>query len=53
MNNLTGVLAIRKMNKVMNTQKRELYGVTKGVNARIDESVFQWFGHAERMERYE
>ena len=29
---------------------RELCGVTKGVDKRIDEGVLQWFGYMERME---
>ena len=29
---------------------RELCGVTKGVDERIDEGVLRWFGHVERME---
>ena len=28
---------------------RELCGVTKGVDERIDESFFLWFGHTKRM----
>ena len=44
--NLRGLLAIRRMDRVPNTRISELCGVTKGV----DESVFRWFGHIERME---
>ena len=29
---------------------RELCGVTKEVDERIDENVLRWFGHVERME---
>ena len=28
---------------------RELYGMTKGIDEMIDESVLQWFGNIERM----
>ena len=30
---------------------RELCGVKKGLNERIDEGMLQWFGHVERLER--
>ena len=30
---------------------KELYGVRKGQDERIDEGVLSWFGHVERMER--
>ena len=29
---------------------RQLYGVTKGVDEKIDEGVLRWFGPVERME---
>ena len=35
----------------MNAQIRELCGVTKCVDERIEEGVLQWFGLAERMEK--
>ena len=38
------MLGIRRMNKVPNARIRELCGVKKGLNERIDE------GHVERME---
>ena len=37
------------MDKVLNAQIRQLCGVMKGVEERIDESVLRWFGHLERM----
>ena len=42
MDNLRGlrVLGIRRMNSVPNARIRELCGVAKGVDERIDESVF-------------
>ena len=40
-------LGIRRIDKVLNSQIRELCRVTKGINERIDEGVFQWFGHVE------
>ena len=49
MDNLRGLLSIRRMNKVPNARRRELCGVTKGVDKRIDEGVFRWFGHVERI----
>ena len=47
---LKGLLGIRRMDKVPNTQIRELCGVRKGLDERIDEGVFRWFSHVERME---
>ena len=39
--NLKGLLGIRRMDKVPNARKRELCGVTKGVEERIDERVLR------------
>ena len=50
MNNLRGFLCIRRMNKVANAWIRELCGVMKRVDKRIEEGVLRWFGHMERME---
>ena len=36
--------------KVPNARIRQLYGVTKCVDEKIDEGVLRWFGHVERME---
>ena len=41
-----GFLGFRRIDRVPNPRTRELCGVAKGV----DESVFRWFGHIERME---
>ena len=49
--NLIGLLGIRRMDSLSNPRIRELCGVTKGVDERIDESVLQWFGYTNRMER--
>ena len=48
--NLRGLLGIRRLGKVPNTQIRELCEVSKGVDERINEGVLQWFAHMERME---
>ena len=48
---LRGLLGIRRMDRVLNAQIRELYRVKKGLDERIDEGVLWWFGHVERMER--
>ena len=37
------------MISVPNAQIREIYGVTKGVDERVDESVLHWFGHIKRI----
>ena len=50
MNNLRGLLGIRRMDRVQNAWLRKLCGVVKGVDERTDEIVFHWFGHIERME---
>ena len=41
MDNLRGLLGIRRMDGVLNAWIRELCGVTKGVDERIDECVLQ------------
>ena len=38
--NIRGLLVIRRMDKVLSSQIRELCRVMKGVNKRIDKSVF-------------
>ena len=50
MDNLRGLLAIIRMDKVPNALIRELCGVTKGVDEKTDESVLRWLGHVEIME---
>ena len=37
MDNLRGLLGIRRMDKIPNAQIRELCGLTKGVDVRIDD----------------
>ena len=50
MDSLRDLLGIRRMDKVPNSQIRQLCVVTKGVNKKIDEGVLRCFGHVERME---
>ena len=50
MDNLRGLLGIRRIDRVLNARKRELSEVKKGVGERIDEGVLRWFLHVERME---
>ena len=50
MDNLRGLIGIRRMDRVPNALIRELCGETKGVNERIDEGILRWFGHLKRME---
>ena len=50
MDNLRGLLGIRRMDKVPNTWIRELCRVIKGVDKKIDEGVLRWLSHMERME---
>ena len=49
--NLRGLLGIRKLHKVPNTRITEFCGMTKGINERIDEGVLGWFSRVERMEK--
>ena len=51
MDNLRGLLDIRRKDRVPNAWIRELCGVTKRVDERVDEDVLRWFGHMERMEK--
>ena len=46
---MLGIYSSRRMDKVPNTRIRELCGVSKGVDERID-GVFRWCGHVEKME---
>ena len=50
MDNLRGLLGIRRIGRVLNARIRELCEVKKGLDERIDEGVLQWFGHVERIE---
>ena len=47
MDNLRGLLDIRRMDKVPNARIRQLCRVMKGVDKKI---FLRWFGHVERME---
>ena len=51
MDNLGGLLVIRRMDRVLNAWVRELCGLKKGLDERIDEGMLWWFGHVERMKR--
>ena len=46
----SGLLSIRRMDRVPNTRIRELCGVKKGLDEGIDKDVLRRFGHVERME---
>src|SRR5678816_543145 len=50
MDNLRGVLGVRRIDKMKKERIRELCDVKKGVNVRINESTLGWFGHVERMD---
>ena len=50
MDNLRGLLGIRRMDKGPNARIRQLCIMIKGVDEKNDEGVFRWFGHVERME---
>ena len=51
MDNLRGLLGIRRIDRIPNLQIRELCRVTKEVDERIDEGVLWWFGHVEKIEK--
>ena len=51
MDNLGGLLGIRRMDSVPNARIRGLYGVRKGLDERTDEGVLQWYAHWVGMER--
>ena len=46
MNNLRGFVGFMRMYKVSNARIKQLCGMTKNVNEKIDENVLRWFGHA-------
>ena len=50
MDNLRGLPGIRRMDKVPNARIRQLCGVTKSIDVKIDEGVLRRFGRVERME---
>ena len=51
MDNLRGLLGIRKMDRVPNIRIRELCGVPQELDEWLDKGVLRWFGHVERMEK--
>ena len=48
--NLRGLLGIRRIDKVLNVRIRKLFGMMKGIDKRIVEGVLWWLGHVERIE---
>ena len=50
MKNLRGLVGITRVDKVPNTLIRELCGMTKRVDERIDEGVLRCFVHMEKRE---
>ena len=50
MENLRGLLGVRRMERFLNTGIRELCRLKKGIDERIDEGLLWCFGHVERME---
>ena len=49
MDSLRGLLGIRRIDRFPNTRIREMCGLKKGLDERIDEDVLRCFGHVERM----
>ena len=50
MNNLRGLLGIRRLDRIPNVWIKELCGVVKKVDERIKETILRWFGRIERRE---
>ena len=50
MDNLRGLLGIRRMAKVPNVQIRKMCRVRNGVDKRIDKGVLLWFDLVKRIE---
>ena len=50
MDKIRSFLGIRRMDRVPNARIRELCGMAKGVNEKIEEDVLHWFSHVKRME---
>ena len=46
----SGLLCIRRMDRVPNARNREFCGVAKVVVEKIQEGVLRWFSHVERIE---
>ena len=44
------MLCIRRMKRVSDAWVKELCGVKKGSDERVDEGVLWWFSHVKRME---
>ena len=51
MDNFRGLLGIWRVDRGADARIRELYGVMKGMDERIDEGILRWFRYMERMER--
>ena len=51
LDNLRGLIGIRRMDRVPNARIMELCGVKKGLDERFDEGVLRWFAYVEGMGR--
>lgn len=50
MDNLRGMLGIKRVDKIRNEKIKEVYGIKKGVNEVITENILRWYGHVRRMD---
>ena len=50
MDKIRSWLGIRRIERIPNARIRELSGMAKGMDERIEEGVIHWFSHVERME---
>ena len=48
MDNVRGLLGVRRMDRIPNAEIRELCGLKKGLDEMIDEGVLRSFWHGER-----
>ena len=49
MGKIRSLLGIRWMDRVPNARIKELWGMAKGLNERIEEDVLHWFSRVEKM----
>ena len=49
MDNLRGLLGIKRMDRIPNTWIRKLCRVRKSLDERINEEILRWFGHVESL----
>ena len=51
MNNLRDLLGTSRSDRIPNARIRELCGMKKGLDEKINECFLRWFGYVKRMEK--